>query len=194
MFRDREPLREDDLVIHIRAGDVFRKEQVHPKYGQPPLAYYLTVLRQRRWRSVHWCTRTTHNPVIEPLLDHLRAEGIEPTTVVTDLTSTIEFLLTAKTIVAGRGTFIPTIAGLSSNYSTGRPPMAELQSRTGDRTSRSSRRSTTAPHARWGGSRRHPPAAEAAAPHRGSGDDRRGDRRSGVDGSFATRQLATVRR
>jgi tetratricopeptide (TPR) repeat protein len=115
VFADREPLKEDDLVIHIRAGDVFRKESVNANYGQPPLAYYLTVLRQRRWRSVHLVYEDDHNPVIEPLLAHLGAEGIDHTTVVTDLTSTIEFLLTARTIVAGKGSFIPTIAGLSSN-------------------------------------------------------------------------------
>jgi tetratricopeptide (TPR) repeat protein len=115
VFRDREPLGEDDLVIHIRAGDVFRKGSVNANYGQPPLAYYLMVLRLRRWRSVHLVYEDDRNPVIEPLLAHLRAEGIDHTTVVTDLKSTIEFLLTASTIVAGKGHFIPTIAGLSSN-------------------------------------------------------------------------------
>ena len=114
-FRDREPLGENDLVIHVRAGDVFRKRPVNPGYGQPPLAFYLTVLRQRRWRSVHLAYEDDGNPVIGPLLDHLREEGIEHTTVVTDLTSTIEYLLRAKTMVAGHGSFIPTIAGLSSN-------------------------------------------------------------------------------
>jgi tetratricopeptide (TPR) repeat protein len=114
-FRDGQPLKEDDLVIHIRAGDIFEKEGGHPFYGQPPLAYYLMILRQRPWRSVHVVYQDDANPVLQPLLDHLNAEGIEPRTVVTGRTSTIEFLLTAKTIVAGRGTFIPAVAGLSSN-------------------------------------------------------------------------------
>jgi tetratricopeptide (TPR) repeat protein len=115
VFRDREPLRDDDLVIYIRAGDVFRKGWVHAGYGQPPLAYYLTVLRQHEWRSVHLVYENDQNPVIKPLLAHLLAEGIEPKIMVTGLTSTIEFLLTARTLVAGNGSVIPSIAGLSSN-------------------------------------------------------------------------------
>jgi hypothetical protein len=114
-FRASEPMAENDLVIHIRAGDVFRSERVPPDYGQPPLAYYLAVLRERRWRSVHLVYEDDSNPVIAPLLDHLRGAGIEQRTVVTDLTSMTEYLLRAKTMVAGPGAFIQTIAGLSSN-------------------------------------------------------------------------------
>eukprot|EP00903_Cladosiphon_okamuranus_P010925 g10319.t1 len=40
----------ENLVIHIRSGDIFTKP--HPKYGQPPLQFYLRAIEHRNWGRV----------------------------------------------------------------------------------------------------------------------------------------------
>ena len=114
-FTRRSALPSDHLVIHLRAGDVFRDRNVNRRYGQPPLAYYLAVLDHARWAAVDLVYEDLGNPVITPLLEACRSRGLATRSITHDLTDTIDHLLRARNLVTGRGTFIPTIAALSEN-------------------------------------------------------------------------------
>ena len=107
-----DPLSADHLVIHIRAGDVFRDGEV-PGYGQPPLAYYLKILGSRPWAAVSVVFEDASNPVIAPLVEHGRRSPVDCDIVSGQLEHDVAFLLRARTLVAGRGTFIPAVSALS---------------------------------------------------------------------------------
>lgn len=102
----------DTLVIHLRGGDVFGGRNA-TAYGQPPLAFYLWVLEQREWREVVIVHQDNKNPVLEPLAEAVRQRGAGLEMFSGRLADDINVLMGARTIVAGRGTFIPAIAGLS---------------------------------------------------------------------------------
>lgn len=110
-------LSEDELVIHIRSGDVFREfGDIFPtSYGQPPLAFYTLVLKLKKWRKVYLVYEDRANPVIPALEAHLEREGIPFQIQKGTLREDMEFLLRAKVLVAGRGTFMSGIVSLSPN-------------------------------------------------------------------------------
>lgn len=107
------PLDDDALVIHLRAGDVFRPQAPNRRYGQPPLSYYLWVLEHHPWRSVHLVFEDLANPVIAPLIAAVRERDLALEVVQTDLRTSLELLLRARTLVASRGTLVPAVVGLS---------------------------------------------------------------------------------
>ena len=113
--RDREPLEEDHLVIHLRAGDIFSGGNVHPNYGQPPLAFYLRVLEEGPWRRVTMMAQDEGNPVWNPLRQF--ASAAFPTEAFTGrpLQQDLEFLLRARSLVAPSGTFCRGVAAMSGN-------------------------------------------------------------------------------
>lgn len=110
-----EPLSEDDLVIHLRSGDVFIKDGGHPEYGQPPLAYYRKIVDSRSWRSVHLVFEDKGNVVIDPLIGFISGRGIPLRIHSGTLESDLSILMSAKTLVAGIGSFIPGVASISNN-------------------------------------------------------------------------------
>lgn len=112
---ESEPLPESHLVIHVRGGDVFRGKNVHRNYGQPPLAYYLKILEHAAWTVVTVVAEDQANPVWKPLLDACTARFPCEVRVGMPLADDVGFLLRAKTLVAGRGSFIRAIATLSRN-------------------------------------------------------------------------------
>jgi len=107
---------ENDFAIHIRSGDIFEEgKRVHPGYGQPPLCYYTKILKEENVKSVKLVYEDERNPVINPLVKFLEESGIEFSIVSSSLKEDIESLLTANTVVAGYGTFIPGVISLSKN-------------------------------------------------------------------------------
>jgi hypothetical protein len=42
---------QDVLVAHIRQGDIF-SNYIHPRYGQPPLSYYLRAFSIKSWKRI----------------------------------------------------------------------------------------------------------------------------------------------
>lgn len=108
----REPFRADHLVIHLRGGDVFGPRK--PKtYGQPPLAFYLLILGREHWSEVTIVHQDDSNPVITGILEECRMRSLKVHTQSSTLDEDLPVLLRARTLVAGRGTFIPAIVGLS---------------------------------------------------------------------------------
>lgn len=105
------PYGENDLVVHIRSGDIFTKP--HKNYGQPPLAFYKKVVRSKSWDKVFVVYENLLNPVIIPLLNWLPQHCNAVATVSGDLKDDLEVLLKAQNLVSGRSTFIPAVCALS---------------------------------------------------------------------------------
>ena len=106
------PLEADHLVIHLRGGDVYGPRKP-ASYGQPPLAYYQAILEHQKWSAVTVVHEDSRSPVLEPLLDLAGRLCPVVTTQSGSLQEDLAFLLSAHTLVAGRGTFVPAIVGIS---------------------------------------------------------------------------------
>ena len=100
------------LVIHLRGGDIFRGRSAL-EYAQPPLAFYTLILSLRKWDKVSIVHQDERNPVLEPLIRHCDSLGVAVRLFSGSLGDDLKVLLGATTLVAGRGTFIPAIVGLS---------------------------------------------------------------------------------
>lgn len=109
---DPQFLPEDHLVIHLRGGDVFG-DRKPASYGQPPLAFYDLILNREKWSAVTVVHQDLKNPVLDSLLQSCKARKMHVTTHSGAAKDDIKVLLTAKTLVAGRGTFMPAVVGLS---------------------------------------------------------------------------------
>ena len=101
------------LTIHLRSGDVFGSRSV-TGYGQPPLSFYQLVIASTEWRGITLVYQDTSNPVVIELKNHCQSLGMRVELQSGTIREDLRVLLGAKTLVAGRGTFIPGVAGLSS--------------------------------------------------------------------------------
>lgn len=110
-----EALEPNDLVIHIRAGDIFSSEKPHPGYGQPPFAFYEKVISSQDWAKIYVVCEDFSNPVTSLIENYCNINKIPLFFISGDLKSDVEFLLRARNLVAGRGTFIPGVVALSKN-------------------------------------------------------------------------------
>ena len=100
------------LVIHLRGGDVFGPRKP-ASYGQPPLSYYTLILDSRKWARVTIVHGDWENPVLGPLIDACASRRTPAELQTGLLPADLEVLLTGSTLVAGRGTFMPAVVGLS---------------------------------------------------------------------------------
>lgn len=93
------------LTIHIRSGDIF-ETNIHPPYGQPPLAFYLRAIAHYQPDLITLVFENMSNPVISSLIEHVRGLKL-PLTVSssTDLRDDIRTLVAARALVIGKGTF-----------------------------------------------------------------------------------------
>ena len=108
---------DDDIVIHIRSGDIFT-DNPHSGYGQPPLAYYRKIIEFERPKSVCLVYQDEANPVINELKLYLSDRNISFRLQSGTLRDDITLLLQARKLVAGRGTFLPGVIALSENIKT----------------------------------------------------------------------------
>jgi hypothetical protein len=107
-------LPDSHLVIHLRGGDVFGPRKPS-SYGQPPLAFYQRILDNERWSAVTIVHQDDKNPVLRPFLETCKARKVPVTTHSGTVGEDVAELLRASTLVAGRGTFMPAVVGLSRN-------------------------------------------------------------------------------
>lgn len=128
-------LSDDELVIHLRSGDIFSAQgRVNPNYGQPPLSFYQEVIRIRRWRKVWTIFENGLNPVISPLISWLAQQRMSFEISSSNWQTDISWCLRASHLVGGRGTFLdPVLWGsthLDKFYTFENPLAAErLKSR-----------------------------------------------------------------
>lgn len=102
----------DHLVIHLRGGDVFGPRKP-ASYGQPPLSYYTLILDSSDWAGVTIVHGDWENPVLGPLIEACEVRGRRAHLQSGLLPADMEVLLTGSTLVAGRGTFMPAVVGVS---------------------------------------------------------------------------------
>lgn len=108
----------EDLVMHFRGGDAFDSEDIKPGYWQPPLAYYLAVFEHARPRRVWLVFEDRRNPTIAGIEEALRSRGVEVIVQSGTLNDDVRVLLSARSLVASVGTFVPAIALLSPRLET----------------------------------------------------------------------------
>ena len=103
-------LPENDLVIHIRSGDIFVSNP-HPNYVPPPLSYYTKEIDKYKYEKIHIICEDTINPVVNELQKLYKNAIYEKNTLEKD----IRIILGATNIIYSVGTFIPSLMLLSNN-------------------------------------------------------------------------------
>ncbi len=115
------PKPDDELIIHIRSGDVF-STWVNAAYIQPPLAFYTLVIdrfRQAgRINRVKLVYENRLNPVIDALEAHLSAHAISFTVQSGSIVEDTAALVNGRHLVFGFGTLGPAICYLSDSVET----------------------------------------------------------------------------
>ena len=102
-------LPENDIVIHIRSGDIFTNP--HANYVPPPLSYYTKEIDKYKYEKIHIICEDTINPVVNELLKLYKNAVHERRTLEND----IRMILGATNIIFSVGTFIPALMLLSDN-------------------------------------------------------------------------------
>ena len=108
------PLGPKTLVIHLRGGDVYWGKRDLPNHGPPPLSFYTAIIESEAWDDV-LVVHQGDVPHLASIIDFCSARGVAISTQALSLKEDIRTLLGATTLVAGRGSFLPAIAGLAPN-------------------------------------------------------------------------------
>lgn len=103
-------LPENDLVIHIRSGDIFSSKP-HPDYIPPPLSYYIKEIDKCKYEKIYIICEDTKNPVVNRLLKLYENAVYEKNSLEKD----IRIILGASNILYSVGTFIKSLMFLSNN-------------------------------------------------------------------------------
>ena len=75
-LQPRADLAADDVVIHVRSGDIYFREGLG-NWGQPPAAYYEKVIREGCWSRVFVVCEDQESPVLQPIRVLCETLGIE---------------------------------------------------------------------------------------------------------------------
>ena len=110
LINNIDKLSENDMVIHIRSGDIFSSNP-HSNYVPPPLAYYTKQLDKCKYEKIHIICEDTINPVVNELLKLYKNAVWEKN----NLEKDIRIILGATNIIYSVGTFIPSLILLSNN-------------------------------------------------------------------------------
>jgi hypothetical protein len=112
IFKDIPPIGENDLVIHIRSGDIFtRLKNIYDKYIPPPLSYYTNILTQNNFDNIYLISEDNHNPCINKLLELYPKINFK----LQDLEKDVRIILSTRNIITSVGTFIPQLLLISTN-------------------------------------------------------------------------------
>jgi len=113
----------DELVIHIRSGDIFLPQYFQPQYIQPPITYYEKIIQSESFKNIFLVAEDNRNPVIDKLL--CAYPGIKPivgkqnnNTVLnfnSEFIHDLNILLSARTLVIGNGSLGFVVALLSDS-------------------------------------------------------------------------------
>ncbi len=109
---------EDEIVVHFRGGDIFNPDVPNPDYIQPPLAFYqnATILARKTSAGlVHVVYEDEINVVLRPYLEWLDEQSIAYRRYSAELKDDLKVMLSARTVVASYGTFVPAVLKLSPN-------------------------------------------------------------------------------
>ena len=104
-----EPISKETLIIHMRSGDIFANCP-HPKYIPPHLSFYKDILNDNNYNNVLITTENSRNPCLKPLekIENVKWTG-------GNLMNDIKTIMSAKHLVFGIGSFVPSLLLLSNN-------------------------------------------------------------------------------
>lgn len=105
-----KPLGSNDVVIHIRSGDIF-SETPHPLYIQPPLSFYTQLLTDKKFDTIYLIAEDTKNPCIDALLKlyphiHYSKNALE---------DDIRILLSGRHVIGSTGSFVSSLLKMTNN-------------------------------------------------------------------------------
>lgn len=109
-IKDVKALDAEDLVIHIRSGDIFDKDP-HPGYIMPPLSYYLDIIRANTFKNIYLLAEDRKNPCINALLELYPSIQFE----LQPLEKDIRLILGAVNVVSSYGSMIDSLLLFSDN-------------------------------------------------------------------------------
>ena len=101
----------DAVVIHVRAGDVFTSEVLHPWYGQPPFAFYKTVLAMPELAGLE--ILVVSEDYASPVVGLIESEYRGRVQVVTNLEDGVATILGARHLLLARSTFSENLAKMA---------------------------------------------------------------------------------
>ena len=108
-----------DLAIHLRAGDIFRRDNPHPLYVQPPFAFYRLCIEFARAEMgvarVVLVYEDEGNPCVGALKTWLDEIGLPYAIQSRTFKEDLAVLMAARHCIFGRGTFGPAVGILSRN-------------------------------------------------------------------------------
>ena len=104
---------DDDLIIHIRSGDVYSSKP-HPGWIQPPLSFYENIIKERTWRKIILICEDDKSPVIKPLIHKYSNIQFR----IQSLQIDIDYIIQSKNICFGMGSFVPALLLLNNNLNT----------------------------------------------------------------------------
>lgn len=108
-----EPGESDEMVVHLRSGDVFGADP-HPDYWPPSLAYYTAALADAAPRAVRLVCQDRVHPLLGPLVEWGRRHGVPVRVQVSDdLRADLATLTSATTLCISQGTLGLAAAWLS---------------------------------------------------------------------------------
>lgn len=109
-----------NLVCHIRSGDIFIREKPKENYTQPPASFYIKAVEENfdGHDTVVVVYEDTNNPAVKVLCNWLEQQKIPFSKQSKKITQDIVTISNAKTVVCGKGTFVPMIVGLSGTINT----------------------------------------------------------------------------
>ena len=100
-YRALDPLEDDELVIHIRSGDII--SVLHDEYVIPPLSYYTKFIDRNNFKKIYILAEDTQNLCIESLKKTYSNVEFE----LRSLKDDIELVLRARNMMMSIGSFIP---------------------------------------------------------------------------------------
>jgi len=109
-IKDVKALDAEDLVIHIRSGDIFDKDP-HPAYIMPPLSYYLDIIRTNTFKNIYLLGEDRKNPCINALLELYPSIQFQ----LQPLEKDIRLILAAVNVVSSYGSMIDSLLLFSNN-------------------------------------------------------------------------------
>ena len=103
----------DDLYIHMRSGDMFHQPgwKWSNFYIPPPLIFYYNAIRERSWRNIYVICEDRKNLCLSALLDKYPHIKWCQQSLIED----IKLILSARNIVYGGGTFVPSLLEFNRN-------------------------------------------------------------------------------
>ena len=107
-----EQLEIENVVIHIRSGDIFKTNgKNHPGYIVPPMSYYTHILNKNKYKKIYIVAENSKNPCIDELLKLYDNAVFKKQ----NLTDDIKLICSAQNLICSFGSFVPNILQLTEH-------------------------------------------------------------------------------